>query len=459
MDTLQLPPTIPPVPLVPQAAATPAASYAAGSPTANPVRGKRIAAAALALALLGGGAIGGAGAAFAYQHLAGSSATSEQVASGSSTQTLPWNQGLTPNGSQGGTGSSGTLPGQGSTGSVPQQQGGTGAIGGVTGSTTEATASQVRGVVDIVSTLDFGSNQSAGTGIILTSSGRILTNNHVVEGSTSIQVTDLSTGRKYTAKVVGTSPTNDIAVLQLADASGLTTAALGTSSGVAVGDAVVGVGNAGNEAGTSASSGEVTALGESITAADAGGGNAENLTGLIETSAPIQAGDSGGPLLDADGKVVGIETAAQTSRRGTTTAGYAIPIDHALSVAQQIVSGVDDETVHQGVPAFLGVSLQRSGVASGVGSGNGSNGSAGSTNGAATGAVIAGAVADSAAARAGLAAGDVITSFDGQAIGSAEALSAAVAAHDPGDKVTVGWTSTDGSTHTATVTLGEGPAD
>ena len=155
---------------------------------------------------------------------------------------------------------------------------------------------------------------------------------------------------------MGTSPTNDVAVLQLTGASGLATVDLGDSSSVQVGDAVTGVGNAGNEAGTSAATGEVTALDQDITASDGTGTDSEQLTGLIMTNAAIEAGDSGGPLYDAQGQVVGIDTAAQTSgRSGQTVAGYAIPIDTALAVADQITSGVDNATIHQGLPAFLGI--------------------------------------------------------------------------------------------------------
>jgi S1-C subfamily serine protease len=314
--------------------------------------------------------------------------------------------------------------------------------------TTEATASQLTGVVDIVTTVNFGQGEAAGTGIVLTSGGEVLTNNHVVSGSTSIKVTVLSTGRSYAAKVVGTSATNDIAVLQLEGASGLATAPMGTSSGLAVGDEVTGVGNAGNEPGTAASPGTVTDLDQQITASD-GTGSGETLTGLIETDAAIASGDSGGPLLDADGKVVGIDTAAQTDRTGATVAGYAIPIDHALDIASQILAGTDNATISQGVPAFLGVQTSAYGPWGGW---------APQQSAYAAGVTISGVVTDSAADRAGLTSGDTITAVGGTEVATADELTTALAQRQPGDKVAITWTDSTGTSHTATVTLGEGPA-
>ena len=318
------------------------------------------------------------------------------------------------------------------------QGGALGAAGSEVEAAGTATAAQLAGVVDIVTTIGYDRGEAAGTGVVLTSDGRILTNNHVIEGSTRITVTVLSTGRSYLAKVVGTSPANDIAVLRLQGASGLTTARLGDSTAVRVGDEVTGVGNAGNEAGTSAAKGTVTDLDEQVTASDGTGTDAETLTGLIEIAADIRSGDSGGPLYDAAGEVVGIDTAAQTSARdGATVAGYAIPIDHALDVAQQIVAGVDDETIHQGLPAFLGIQLAAYG----------------------TGTTIAGVVDGSAAEAAGLGAGDTITSIGRTSVASTDAISSTIAGHDPGDRVTVAWTDAGGVAHSGTVILGSGPAD
>src|SRR5689334_12833408 len=170
------------------------------------------------------------------------------------------------------------------------------------------------GLVDVVSSLGLQQAASAGTGLVLTPSGEILTNNHVIKGATAIRVTDIGNGRTYPAKVVGYDQSRDIAVLQLVGASGLQTAALGDSSSVKVGDKVVALGNALGKGGTpSVAVGHVAGLNASIMASDAGAGTVEQLTGLIHHTAPIQPGDSGGPLVSTAGKVIGIDTAASAS--------------------------------------------------------------------------------------------------------------------------------------------------
>jgi S1-C subfamily serine protease len=339
----------------------------------------------------------------------------------------------------------GTLAQATPTSVLPRWGGGSnGQRGAPTTSTTGATTAQQVGVVDIDTVLGYQNAEAAGTGMVLTASGEVLTNNHVVEGATSITVTVVSTGRTYRAGVVGTDPIDDIAVLQLTGASGLRTAKLGDSSGVAVGDAVTGVGNAGGGGGTpTAAAGAVTALDQAITATDESGANAEKLTGLIEVDAQIEAGDSGGPLYDAPGRIIGMDTAAQADRR-QTVAGYAIPIDSALSIAATIESATTStETVHLGYPAFLGVSVAPDGTAST----------------AAAGATVAGVLDGTAAAKGGLVAGDVITSVGGVAVTSAGSLEAALHQHRPGDSVRVRWTDTSGQSHRASLVLTRGPAD
>jgi S1-C subfamily serine protease len=340
---------------------------------------------------------------------------------------------------QGGSVPAGFVPGRGGwySGGGSSTFGGTtsnGTSGGSTsGSTTTASSAQQAGIVEIDTVLQYQNAAAAGTGMVLTSSGEILTNNHVVDGATSIKVTIASTGTTYTATVVGTDPTDDVAVLQLSGASGLQTAKLSTSTAT-VGEAVTGVGNAGGTGTLTAATGSVTALDQTITASDDNGGNAEQLSGLIETDAAIQAGDSGGPLYGASGTVIGMDTAASS---GNAAQGYAIPIANAEAIAKQIESGVDNSTIHQGLPAFLGVSVQDT------------------TGGAGIAGVVSGGPADDA----GITAGDVVTAVGGTTVSSAADLSSALEGYHPGDRVSITWTTTSGTSQTVTVTLTTGPAD
>ncbi|WP_258072564.1 S1C family serine protease [Rathayibacter sp. AY1C2] len=335
---------------------------------------------------------------------------------------------------------------QGGSSAYGSMQGGSTASEPATGATDAVAAStaQTAGVVTITSELTYQGARSAGTGMILTSDGMILTNNHVVEGATAISVTVESTGRSYTARVVGTDATNDVAVLQLEDASGLTPASLDTD-GVAVGDTVTAVGNAGGTGDLVAATGTVTGLDQQITTRSESGISAETLTGLIQTDADIVSGDSGGPLVDSAGRVVGMDTAASSGTADIT--GFAIPISKALDIVATIEAGADTATVEIGYPAFLGVSL--------------SSGTASPTSRAlattASGAVIGGVVEGGPAAQAGLEAGDVVTAVDGVAVASADQLSASLAQREPGESVTISWTDSAGAARSAQVVLVEGP--
>jgi S1-C subfamily serine protease len=318
------------------------------------------------------------------------------------------------------------------------------------------------GLVDVTSTLGYQSATAKGTGIVLTSNGEILTNNHVINGATSVSVTDIGNGKTYKATVVGYDESKDIAVLQLSGASGLTTATTGNSSTVHVGDSVVGLGNAGGLGGTpSVAAGTVTALGQSITASDQGSGTSEQLSGLIQTNANIQAGDSGGPLVNAYGQVIGVDTAASTtfqlgngfggngsgygdngspnSGQPSATQGYTIPINTALSIARQIEAGHASSTVHIGATAFLGVQI------------------ASSSQQTSAGVPIAGAASGTPAAAAGMSAGDVITSVAGKTVSSGTDVQHVLEGYHPGDKISISWTDPYGQPHTATVTLAHGP--
>jgi len=197
----------------------------------------------------------------------------------------------------------------------------------------------VAAVVDIDTTLGRRHAVGAGTGIVLDPQGLVLTNNHVVEGASTISATDVGTARTYSARVVGHDHRHDIAVLQLRGASGLVTAPLGDSSQVAVGDRVVGIGNAGGKGGVpSQAPGTIAALNQTVTAGDDLTHRSELLTGLIQIAAAIRPGDSGGPLVNSSGQVIGVDTAAADSYRvqGRGGQGFAIPIDEAVQIAHQM---------------------------------------------------------------------------------------------------------------------------
>jgi S1-C subfamily serine protease len=429
--------------------------------------------------LAGAAAIAVLGAGFGIGHATSNNGSTTQAfnpTSGSSR--LP-----SSSGSSGRSGSSSSPFGSGSPFSGGGSFGNSGSSGntgsGSSGSSNSSGPSDVNaiaskidpGLVDINTTLGYQQEQAAGTGIVLSSNGIILTNNHVIDGATSISVTDIGNHKTYTASVVGYDRTKDIAVLQLHNASGLQTASLGNSSNASVGEDIVGVGNAGGTGGTpSAAGGTVTALNQSITASDSGDATSEQLSGLIETNADIQPGDSGGALVDTSGNVLGIDTAAsagfsfQSNNQSSGTQGFAIPIDTALSLAKTIEEGSSSSTVHIGETAFLGVEINAASSSSGSGSGSGfgsvfggNSGSTGNTGSSASGASVASTVTNGPAQEAGLAEGDVITSLGGKSISTANDLTTAISQYHPGDKVSIGWTDSSGQTHTATVQLSSGP--
>ena len=325
---------------------------------------------------------------------------------------------------------------------------------GVTSGSKVLTTSQIAtqtdpGLVDINTTLGYQQAQAAGTGMVLTSSGEVLTNNHVINGATSITARDIGNGRTYQAKVVGYDHSHDIAVLQLQGASGLQTVTLGDSASAAAGEKVVALGNALGKGGTPAvATGHIASLGASITASDEGAGTSEQLTGLIHHNAGIQPGDSGGPLVNTAGQIIGINTAASqgTQFQGQQTQAFAIPINQAKSIAGQIEAGTSSATVHIGSTGLLGVQILSadSAAANGVQAGSG--------------AVVAGVVSGTPADGAGLTQGDVIVSVDGQSVSSPEQLQSALGQHHPGDSVTIGWQDQTGQTQSASVVLANGPA-
>jgi S1-C subfamily serine protease len=304
------------------------------------------------------------------------------------------------------------------------------------------------GVVAIRTTLGYEQGAAAGTGIVLTSNGRVLTNNHVIRGATSVRVIVPGTSRTYQATVVGYAVSEDVAVLQLKGASNLRAVTVGNSSTLRVGQSVTATGNAGGTGKLVSTKGTITGLGRTITASDEQNG-AEELRGLIETDAALEPGDSGGPLFDGSHRVIGMNTAASVgfSFQGATSSdGYAIAINRAVALTKQIVAGRMTATVHVGGTPFLGIQVRD---ADGYGFGFGSAG----------GGLVAGIVSGSPASQAGLTPGDVITSIAGRAVTSSGDVLTALLTKTPGTTVQLTWVDDQtGTEQTATITLASGPA-
>ena len=269
-----------------------------------------------------------------------------------------------------------------------------------------------------------GSSQAEGTGWVYDNAGHIVTNNHVIDGASSVKVT-FSDGKSYTAKVVGTDPSTDLAVLHVnASSSELSPLTLGDSSKVAVGDGVVAIGDPFGLAGT-VTSGIVSAINREITSPDG-----TPLEGAIQTDAAINHGNSGGPLFNLQGDVIGITSQIESDSGGNDGVGFAIPSNTIKSVVAQLISS--GSVQH----AFLGVGPQTA------------------TNGVRVTSIETG----SAAAKAGVKTGDVITAVDGKATTTASALRATIEGYKPGDKVTL-TLRRNGATKTFHVTLGTRPAN
>lgn len=300
------------------------------------------------------------------------------------------------------------------------------------------------GVVVIDTNLAYQGGQAAGTGMVLTSTGEVLTNNHVINGATSISVLVPASQHRYAARIVGYDVSADVAVLQLQNASNLKTVSPSTAK-TSVGQRVLALGNAGGTSSLVSAAGTVTGLGKTIMASNDEGGS-ERLTGLIEVNANVQAGDSGGPLLDRSGHVLGMDTAASQGGFGfgytanVTPDAYAIPITTALTVAHKIEAGQTSAAVHIGTTAFLGVEVESAPSYSGV-----------------SGALIAGTVPGGPAQTAGLTPGDVITSIAGTSVASPSTITKVVLAKKPGATVVISFVDQDGSSGHVSVKLGSGP--
>ena len=355
----------------------------------------------------------------------------------------------------------------------------------------QAVASKVEpGVVNVTSSLHYTGQVFEGTGIVLTSSGLVLTNNHVVDGSTGLTATVVASSHRYRAQIVATDPTDDVALIKLVGASGLSTVKVGDSAKVSLGTPVVAIGNAGGSGGSpTVTSGSITALDRTITASDSGSGTSETLHNMLQTNAPIAEGDSGGPLSNAAGQVIGMDTAANTQTLGGpgTSQGFAIPINRALAIARQMAAGHGSASIRIGAPAFMGIAVASTSpnaassgdspqqqlqelqqTADQFGGGINSSGRClpsgagnpvpGRAAPASTGTLIAGAFCGQPAAAAGLTGGDVILAINGQTVGAPSSLTGVLAKYRPGQQISVTWMDASGQRHTGQLTLTSGPA-
>ncbi|HEX9066999.1 MAG TPA: trypsin-like peptidase domain-containing protein [Streptosporangiaceae bacterium] len=382
-----------------------------------------------------------------------------------------------------GPGNGGALPGTG----LPGSGTGTGSAG-VSASTKRAVVSAVKpGLVDISSNLGYQGSQAAATGMVISSNGLVLTNNHVITDTTQLYAKVLATGKRYPAKWLGYDATDDVAVIKLVGATNLRTVPLGNSGTVKLGDRVIAIGNAYGAGTFPAVAGTITGLNRTITASDSGAATKETLHGMFQTNAGIVQGDSGGPLATTAGKVIGMDTAAATGSFGSTTqsVGFAIPINKALAIARQIIAGKSSARVQIGSTGFMGV-LVPAGAASQASSpqqqrsrqlkqDQGTSGfpvqpsqpsclpnqqSAGVPSKVApvsSGALIIGELCGTPADKAGIVAGDVITSVGGRTISSPKQLTSVMLGFRPGNSVKVTWVDVSGGTHTQLLDLVQAP--
>ena len=346
------------------------------------------------------------------------------------------------------------------------------------------------GLVDITSTLKYNSETAEGTGMIISSTGLVLTNNHVIDGATVVRATLVdpvnNSSQSYPAQVVGYDATDDVALLQLEGASGLPTETFGNSSQVSLGTPVLALGNAEGQGGARAAAGIINALNRSIQASDQGSNSTEDLNHMLQTNAQIQQGDSGGALANNAGQVIGMITAANTSTSSQIgssggTLGFAIPINSALAIARaDRIGPAERHRVHRDarLPRRGGRDEQQlesaaAGRRRGAGERRGQAAPGGGSSCQTTnqqagvpahiapiaaGALILGVLCDTAAASAGMVPGDVITSVAGQPITTPDSLTSITARYHPNDIVSVIWVSLNGVEHTTRMMLGPGPA-
>ncbi|MFI5714463.1 S1C family serine protease [Nocardia sp. NPDC051750] len=282
---------------------------------------------------------------------------------------------------------------------------------------------------------------AAGSGIVLTGDGQVLTSHHVVKGAKTVRVTRVADGAVYAAEVLGYDARADIALLSLTGAAGLAPARIGSSAGLRVQDEVLAVGNAGGSGAATAVPGRISDLDSTIMAFNEQDLSRQALTGMLEIEAPVSSGQSGGALTDHTGAVVGVIAAASgerdppPGRSVDPPNGYAVPIDAAMRIVRQIRSGTPTESVHIGPTATLGVLISDAGP---------------------RGARIDMAIPGLPAQTAGLASGDIVTSIDGRAVTSARALRAAIDTRKPTEVVQLEVLEADGDERVVSVRLAAG---
>lgn len=290
-------------------------------------------------------------------------------------------------------------------------------------------------VVTITNTTANGGD--TGTGIIVSSDGEIITNNHVVEGSTDLKVRLAGATNAVEARILSTDPGNDLALIKLVNASGLTPATLADPESLAVGDTVIAVGYAlALDGGPSVTSGIISALNRTLTDTDGA------LDGLIQTDAAISSGNSGGPLINLEGQVVGVNTAVYNSSNSTAAnnIGFAIGVAEVQRVVAILRGDASGTTPNQSrTQGYLGIGL-------------------GDRRDGGSGAVITEVQADSPADKAGLKVNDVVVAINGKTVTGQGALIAAIRDAAPGDKVTI-TVDRDGDKKELVATLTTRPAE
>jgi S1-C subfamily serine protease len=404
--------------------------------------------------------------------------------------------GLSDSGNQSPPASSGTF-GNPSFGSGQQNNGGSGASDSVGGAALHKVTQTVSpGLVVISSSLRYqgAGSSAAATGMIISSRGMVLTNNHVINQTTGLTATIPSTGQHFNAKWLGYDKGSDVAVIQLEHASGLKTVPLGNSDSVKVGDRVVGLGNAGGTGSIHAVAGTVTALNQSITASDQGSGvSPERLTGMLQTDAQIIPGDSGGPLANLNGQVIGMDTAASTSgvfsgQQSQQDVGFAIPINRAMAIARQIIAGRSSPSVQVGPSGFVGVLVpggkngaqstltspqaqrqeqEKAAAAASVGPlppatnhcllSNQQAGIPGRVAPIKSGTLVLGSLCGTPAAKVGLVPGDVITKVNSHPVSSPASLMIILHSIKGGSTVKLTWVTPAGQTEIKPMTLAKAP--